>query len=140
MQASRRHGRARGEAGMREDDVARYVLEVAESVRRQCRGTHVQAVRLAIGPRADVDDVLLRSAFAALSRGGPAEGADLRIDHDIAEAGCPVCAGAPRPLVDDGQCPRCHGLIPPTGCPGETEVVSVEIAVRGARGPRRNHS
>jgi hydrogenase nickel incorporation protein HypA/HybF len=124
---------------VREADVARYALEVAEAVRRQRRGTHVQAVRLAIGPRAEVDDELLRSAFAALSRGGPAEGADLRIDHDIPEHGCPVCAGAPPPGLDGGPCPRCHGPALPAGRAPDTEVVSVEIAVRGPRGPRQNH-
>jgi hydrogenase nickel incorporation protein HypA/HybF len=114
---------------MHEMSVARRALDVAEAVLRAHGGAKVNAVRLSVGAMAHIDDGALRFAFAALSCGGAAEGAELRIEREAFNGACTDCGQTVQAEQLVERCPRCRGTALRWAPSGDAEVVSVEIAV-----------
>lgn len=62
-----------------------------------------------IGLLSHVDPHALRFAFDAISRGGPADGAELVIRQPAGRAWCLDCDAGVAVTTRDGLCPRCGG-------------------------------
>ena len=85
-----------------------------EAVRREAlrRGAaHVRRVVLRIGALSGVEPEALRFAFAELTPGGIAEGAELEIEHLPALARCPECTQVfPADRAGICLCPHCGAM------------------------------
>jgi hydrogenase nickel incorporation protein HypA/HybF len=114
---------------MHETTIAQRVLALAEEVRSEHHGSHVNAIRLSVGASAPVDDAALRFAFSSLSRGGAAEGAMLIIEHEPFHGTCDSCGRPVQAPQQLERCPYCNGVSVAWSSSAETDVVSVEIAV-----------
>ena len=95
---------------MHELPVTKSILEIvlrhahAQGVRR------ILAVDLAIGALSDLEGEWLQKYFDHLSRGTPAEGAELRIRRSPLTFLCDACSreySATREELDDSKCPSC---------------------------------
>lgn len=81
--------------------------------------SRILAIDLAIGALSDLEGEWLQKYFDHLSRGTPAEGAELRIRRSPLTFFCESCSreySASREDLDDSSCPRCGS--------GEASIVS----------------
>lgn len=94
---------------MHELSIAEGILEIVERTAAQNDIKRVKAVSIAVGELAGVDIDALRFAWTSVRRGGPADGAELRIERPAGKAWCLQC-GKTVPLARFGDpCPSCGG-------------------------------
>jgi len=112
---------------MHERSLARALLTQVERIRRRNDAGRVAEVRVAVGPLAGVEPLLLASAFEELTAGDIAADAALVVDEVPLTAECPACEYSFE--VEDFQfrCPKCGGNVKITG--GDSlQLVSVSLA------------
>jgi hydrogenase nickel incorporation protein HypA/HybF len=108
--------------------VAQSLLEIVEHEALPHAGAPVTRIWLRIGHLSSVVPDALRFAFAAVSRGGIAEGAVLEIEEVPLRIRCRSCAE--EFAIEDPffLCPRCAGAEVELISGRELEINSMEIA------------
>ena len=94
---------------MHETALAQGVADILAEEARKAGARAVRKVRLTLGALSHVDADALAFSLDVATRGGPAEGAELRIDRPSGEAFCMGC-GDTVPILRRGDpCPVCGG-------------------------------
>ena len=94
---------------MHEMALAESMLEIVETTARRNEAVGVRVVWVEIGALAQVERDALRFCFDAVTRGGLADGAELRIVDKPGVAWCMPCGGrVPLAALGDA-CPKCGG-------------------------------
>jgi hydrogenase nickel incorporation protein HypA/HybF len=92
---------------MHELSIASAVMEIVE---RHAAGRRVKRVELRVGHLRQVVPSALEFAFELVSRGTPAEGAELQLEEVPAYARCAGCGTDSRLRAFPAQCPACGSL------------------------------
>lgn len=96
---------------MHELTIAQAILDAVLGATAEHGGGRVRAIRLRIGELCQVIDWTLKEAFAILSSGTAAEGAELKIDWVPTVWRCTACE---RTRPADGEADRCPCGAPPS--------------------------
>jgi hydrogenase nickel incorporation protein HypA/HybF len=83
------------------------ILQKAILQARASHARHVKALQLALGEIADLDQISIQEHWQDLSRGTPAEQAQLRFRLIPAEVQCMACFQKYRPQNGTINCPYC---------------------------------
>ena len=108
--------------------VAQRLQEIVEQEARPHGGAPVTRIWLRIGHLSSVVPEALRFAFAAISRGGIAEGAVLEIEEVPLSIRCRPCQETFVVADPFLICPRCAGIEVEMISGRELEIKSMEIA------------
>ncbi|KAB2964823.1 hydrogenase maturation nickel metallochaperone HypA [Zoogloea sp.] len=92
---------------MHEMSLAESIRGIVEEAREKSPFGRVRTVVLALGELAAVEPDSLRFCFDAVMKGGPAEGAELRIEAVPGEGRCPACASRVALHALYEPCPAC---------------------------------
>ena len=116
---------------MHEFAVAQSLLEIVENAALAHAKAPITRIWLRIGHLSSVVPDALRFAFAAVSRGGIAEGAVLEIEEVPLRISCRACAE--EFVLEDPffLCPQCAGAEVELISGRELEINSIEIADGG---------
>ena len=112
---------------MHELSIMQNTMRMALDQVQQARASRVHAIHLRGGALSGVVPDALEFAFETLSRGTPAEGAQLVIEHVPARFWCAPCAK--EFAADDlmAECPDCQALSVELRGGRELELTSLEI-------------
>ena len=91
----------------KELEAARSVLERAILKAEELDSKQIAVIHVAIGEIAELDRDLIQSHWRELSRGTPAEQAQLRFRPIVAEVQCMACFQTYHPEGDEIHCPHC---------------------------------
>lgn len=91
----------------KELEAARSVLEKAIFKADELPSTQIAVIHIAIGEIAELDRELIQSHWRELSRGTPAEQAQLRFRLISAEVQCMACFQKYHPEGGEIHCPHC---------------------------------
>jgi len=92
---------------MHEMSLAESIREIVDDARGQDPFVRVRTIVLALGELAAVEPDSLRFCFEAVMKGGPAEGAELRIEEVPGQGYCPACACSVALHALYDACPAC---------------------------------
>lgn len=92
---------------MHEMSLAESIRGIVDEARERDSFKRVRTVVLALGELAAVEPESLRFCFDAVMKGGPAEGAELRIEPVPGQGWCRVCASSVRLPALYEPCPAC---------------------------------
>ena len=96
---------------MHELPATQGLLDVALKAAREAGGTRIQVVDLVVGDLTSMVDDSIQFYFDIISRGTPAEGAELRFRREPAEGSCGECGHAfPVQPPIPRECPACGSL------------------------------
>jgi hydrogenase nickel incorporation protein HypA/HybF len=113
---------------MHEMAIAEGMLEIVEEAARTNDAARVASVCLELGALSHVEVDALRFCFDAVTRGGPAAGAQLHVVMTPGEGWCMPCGTrVPVAALGDG-CPRCGSYQVEITGGTEMRVREIEIA------------
>jgi hydrogenase nickel incorporation protein HypA/HybF len=95
------------ETQMRERNAIQSLLTKALLKARESNAKRVKALQLAIGEISELDQTAIHEHWKEISRGTPAEQAQLRFRLIIAEVQCMACFMKYHPLDGEIHCPHC---------------------------------
>lgn len=113
---------------MHEASLMQSALELASERTRAAGGTRIHRIRLRVGELSGVMPEALSTAFAVLSRGGPAEGAELEIETVEIAYWCARCEVSFRGDELAPECPKCGEWSRRMERGRELELASMEIS------------
>ncbi len=91
----------------RELTAAQSILAKALAKRREAPAKRVRAVRLVIGEISELDQNSIQTYWNEISRGTPAEQAQLQFRFIEAEVQCMACFAKYQPRNGEIHCPQC---------------------------------
>lgn len=103
-------------------------LEQARDRTRQAGASRIHRIRLRVGALSGVVPEALEFAFAALSMGGPAEGATLEIESVRAMRWCDGCQAEFEAAAGSPECPLCGAWSHDLRSGLELELASLEVS------------
>ena len=92
---------------MRERNVTQSILTQALLRARDSDAKHIKKIQLALGEISELDPISIQKHWEELSRGTPAERAQLHFHLIEAEVQCMACFQKYRPLDGKIHCPYC---------------------------------
>lgn len=100
---------------MHELSVAESMMDLVLENARENEAARVTKVTIVVGNLAGIVTDSLRFCFDAIKKDTMAEGAELLIEEVVATARCPECEKDFTVGQYDFACPRCQGVIIPSG-------------------------
>jgi hydrogenase nickel incorporation protein HypA/HybF len=114
-----------GNDSMRELEATQNVLK--KSLMQVKDPTRIKSVYLAMGEVAELDQILIEKHWRELSKGTPAEHAQLHFRLRKAEVQCMACFGKYQPLDGKIHCPYCGSYGAKILAGEEFELESIEL-------------
>ena len=112
---------------MHELSVTRSVLEIALAHAQRVGANRIQRINLVVGDLSGIVGESVQFYFGFVSRGTPAEGAELSFRHIPAQFRCHSCGAVYEPEGSDWSCPLCGEMEPEPVGGRELLVESIEV-------------
>ncbi len=112
---------------MHELSVTQSILDIALAHAQGAGASRILKVNLVIGELSGLVGEYIQFYFDFISRGTPAEGAELTFRHVPARFRCLECGAEYEPAEDDWTCPECGALRPIAVGGKELLVESIDV-------------
>lgn len=112
---------------MHEMTITQSLLDLVLEEAAKTRASKVVLINVVLGEMSSVADRSIRSNFDLISRGTPAEGAELSFRNVPKQARCLKCAHTFRPDDICWQCPKCQSVEFEIITGNELYVESIEV-------------